>query len=305
MRADQWLEGEARAKVNLRLRIFPRRDDGFHPLETIFCRITLADRIRVRFRPEAGVSIRVRGSEYAPEGRRNLAARAAELFLERLGLEGGGGGGRAGGGGGGADIELEKRVPAGAGLGGGSSDAAAVLLALNRGAAEPLEPNALVMLASKLGSDVPFFVEDRPLAIGLGRGDHLLPLPLLPPRPMLLLLPALSVATGVAYALWDEVSSTSAGDVPDASTTPLVSLTDWESLRAFAINDFEEVVFGRHPRLSALKSALENTDPAIALLSGSGSALFGVYESRGQRDAAQKRLDGLEGARAVSVSGPA
>ena len=121
---------------------------------------------------------------------------------------------------------------------------------------------------------------------------------------MLLLLPEFSVATGVAYALWDEVSSTAAGEAPDASTTPLVSLTDWESLRAFAINDFEEVVYRRHPRLSALKSALENTDPAIALLSGSGSALFGVYESRGQRDAAQKRLDGLEGARAVSVSGP-
>jgi 4-diphosphocytidyl-2-C-methyl-D-erythritol kinase len=291
--SEEWLEAEARAKVNLWLRIFPRGADGFHPLETLFCRIGWADRVRVRLRPEPGVSIRVLGPESAPAGPDNLAARAAALLLERTGSSFG------------VEIELEKHVPPGSGLGGGSSDAAGVLrLLAPRLGLSGLDE--LLQLAPRLGADVAFFVSDSPIALAWGRGDRLLTLPPPEPRPLLVLLPGIGISTAKAYSRWDELhGSPEARPAGGAGVIAWSSLTSWDGIRTLARNDFERVVFEEHPRLRSLRERLERTQPLFALLSGSGSALFAVYESERQRDEARLRLsEELRDARVVSARGP-
>ncbi len=289
---DGWLEAEARAKVNLGLRIFPRGPDGYHPIETVFCRIDRADRVRLRLRDEPGVAIRVGGPERAPEGPDNLASRAAALFLERSATTAG------------VEIELEKRVPAGAGLGGGSSDAAAVLRLLSRAVSSPPGRAELLGLAAELGADVTFFAADTPLAFAWGRGQRMLACPGLEPRPMVLLVPAVSISTAEAYAHWDE-----RGGEPRPPGEPLLrscsDLADWKAIGSAAVNDFEPVIFGLRPDLRILSDRLSETEPTLALLSGSGSALFAVYESERQRDEAAVRLGALEEARVISARGPA
>jgi 4-diphosphocytidyl-2-C-methyl-D-erythritol kinase len=290
--SDGWLETEARAKLNLLLRIFPRGPDGFHPLETIFCRIDLAERVRLRIDEETGIRLRVQGPESAPDGPENLAARAASLFMERAGLRLG------------VEIELEKWIPPGSGLGGGSSDAAAVLRLLDQALGAPLAKAELVRLAAGLGSDVTFFTVDTSLAVGRGRGERIEPCPGLEPRPMLVVLPDLHVSTAEAYGWWDD----HAGALrvrPVEHEIDGATLKDWDAVARLAHNDFEPAVFQRHSRLRLLKERLCETQPSLSLLSGSGSALFAVYETDEDRRAAVARLERtIGGARLVSVSGP-
>ncbi len=292
--AEAWSEAKAQAKVNLRLRISPPGPDGYHPLETIFCRIDLADRVRLRLRRDPGIGLRVSGPEPAPEGPENLAARAAALLLERVGLADG------------VEIELQKHVPPGAGLGGGSSDAAAALRLLAGRLARPPGREELLQLAAELGSDVPFFLADAPMALGWGRGDRLLCLPPAKPRPMLLLLPGVAVATEAAYAIWDECRRRPEADLaPEAVRLDSAALSSWSGLRSLAENDFEPVILARYPRLRSLLVKLRETGPLLALLAGSGAALFAVYGSARQRNAARAELSAeLRGVRVLSVRGP-
>ena len=292
MRSTDWVEADARAKVNLYLRVFPRAPDGFHPLETIFCRISFSDVVRARLREDPGVSIEVHGTEHAPASSANLAVRAAELFLKETALDCG------------VDLELEKNIPAGSGLGGGSSDAATVLRLLNGLSDLNLEVGDLMRLAGQLGSDVPFFVIDAPLAAAWGRGERLLEAPPLSPRPFLLLLPDEPISTADAYAWLDEAGETSA----EAAKEPPLSwesISDWESVRALAHNDFQSTVFARHETLRTLHDELQRTAPLIGLLSGSGSALFAVYDDEEKMRTALGALEQrLESARLLSASGP-
>ncbi|UCC49551.1 MAG: 4-(cytidine 5'-diphospho)-2-C-methyl-D-erythritol kinase [Gemmatimonadota bacterium] len=292
--ASGWLETVAQAKVNLRLRIHPRGPDGFHPIETVFCRIDLADRLRLRRRHEPGVKLGVSGPERAPGGPENLAARAAALFLERAGLAGG------------VEIELEKRVPPRSGLGGGSSDAAAVLRLLSRSVESPPGLDELLHVAAELGADVPFFVADHPLAFAWGRGDRLLAYPAVPVRPVLLILPESAVSTTVAFALWDRArEDTGEASSVEPTLTHWPSLSTWQGIRAGAVNDFEPVIFREYPALGSLRAKLAETQPLFSLLSGSGAALFAVYESEQERDAAASQLAAeLKGVRLVSARGP-
>jgi 4-diphosphocytidyl-2-C-methyl-D-erythritol kinase len=287
---SEWRPVEARAKVNLGLRIFPPGLDGYHPIETLFCRIDLADRLRIRLRDEPGVSIRVSGPESAPPNLENLAARAATLFLEQTGIVGG------------VEIELEKHIPPGAGLGGGSSDAAAVLRALAEVVGAPPSDGELLALAARLGADVAFFAADAPLAFAWGRGERMLVCEGLATRPMLLVLPGVAISTAEAYALWDERGS------EEGASALLRSCSDfssWEAIAAAAVNDFEPVIFGLRPDLRLLRDVLIKTRPLMALLSGSGSALFAVYDGERRRDEAAAELRVVvEGARLVSARGP-
>jgi 4-diphosphocytidyl-2-C-methyl-D-erythritol kinase len=288
--SEEWFEAVARAKVNLRLRIFPPGADGYHHIETLFCRIDLADRLRLRLREEPGIDLRISGVENVPAGRENLATRAAERFMGSFGVEGG------------VVMELLKRIPPGSGLGGGSSDAAAVLtlLATATGRGERTD---LLHLAATLGADVPFFMVDTPLAWAWGRGDRTLVLPPPAARPMLLLVPQGGISTTVAYESWDR-SSRAMRSRP-AVALALEDLMDWSGIAILAVNDFEPVVFEMSPSLGELKERLLETGPSLALLSGSGSALFGVYEDEAERDAAAVALRGrLAGVRVISVSGP-
>ncbi len=284
---------EARAKVNLSLRIFPSGPDGYHPIETLFCRVDLADRVRIRMRDEPGVSIRVSGPETAPSDLENLAARAAVLFLERTGLPAG------------VEIELEKHIPPGSGLGGGSSDAAAVLRTLAAAVEAPPSQDETLALASRLGADVSFFAADTPLAFAWGRGERMRVCPGLAQRPMLLVLPDVAISTAEAYAHWDERQAESGATSVGPALQSNSDLSSWEVICQSAVNDFEPVILGLRPDLRLLREALGATQPLMALLSGSGSALFAVYESEGQRDEAAADLtDVVEGARVVSACGP-
>ncbi len=292
--AEGWIDAEARAKLNLRLRIFPPTSDGFHPLETIFCRVDMADRLRVRLWPEPHrVWIHVSGTEGVPDGPENLAYRAAALFAERAGVVGG------------IEVDLEKTIPPGSGLGGGSSDAAAVLRTLERVLHLAGGQEALSRVAAELGSDVPFFAADLALVVGRGRGERLEPGPVLPTRPMLIALPGVEVSTAEAYAAWD-VSCERGEIVPgEPGAISELQLSSWSELASLAVNDFEPVIFKLHSELAAIKEALLASGASIALLSGSGSALFGVYESDLERDEARSRLaKDLEGVRLVSARGP-
>ncbi len=293
MTGEAWLETRARAKVNLRLRIFPRALDGYHTLETIFCRIDLADRVRLRLRRDPGIALRVSGPEPAPDGPENLAARAAALLLERAGISEG------------VEIELEKHVPAGAGLGGGSSDAAAVLRLLAQRLPRRPPPEAMAELAGELGADVPFFLADIPMALAWGRGDRLLALPPVRPRPILLMLTGLHLSTRTAYALWDEHAEGGRAGAAGPFLTQSSALSSWSGLSAMAENDFEPVIFAEYPDLGAARAKLAESRPLLTMLSGSGSALFAVYDTRRRRDAVVEKLSADKvNARLVTARGP-
>lgn len=267
----------AHAKVNLRLVVLAREEGGYHQLETIFCRLDLADRIELEPARD-GVRIDVAGAQLGPPDQ-NLAYRAARAFFEA-----GGGGDEAGRG---AAIRLEKRIPAGSGLGGGSSDAAAVLLGLNRLHGATLDRDTLLRIAGRLGADVPFFALDTPLALAWGRGDRLHPLP--PPAgngaPALLVMPPFAIATAEAYALLAE-RRREKRDPPGAAAIGPADTASWPALARLARNDFEDALFPRHPLLAAVRDELDNAGALIARMTGSGSALFGVWQDPQARDQA-------------------
>ena len=171
------------AKLNLDLRILYKRDDGYHELRSVFQTISLADEIRIRFRRSRRTEIRIGGNIDIPD---NLIVRAARLCLDEIGISAT------------VDFDLDKRIPMGAGLGGGSSDAAAVLMALAKIAGKPIPVEHLMPLAAQLGSDVPFFLLGGTAAV-FGRGEELYPLPDLRQSNVLLISPDLHVSTADAY----------------------------------------------------------------------------------------------------------
>lgn len=284
----------AHAKVNLRLRILGRDADGYHSLETVFLRLELADGLEVAPRSSPGITLELTldpslGDEKVPDDESNLAWRAAERLLKETGH------------GGGATIRLEKRIPSGSGLGGASSDAAAVLRALNDQLDRPLDGDALRRIGGELGSDVPFFLLSDSMALGWERGRGLLPLRSPPPRPVLLVVPLRAINSGEAYAWVDEHRE---GRVPPAaSTLPAAHrLSEWDALRPLAVNDFEAVVFDRYPRLAEWKSVLAAAGAEVALLSGSGSTLFGIFATVEERERAAEQLSGDPEVRVVQTA---
>ena len=271
----------AHAKVNPLLRVLAREADGYHGLETVFCLLDLADRLTVERRPTAGVGIDVVGEDTGPP-EQNLAVRAAHAVLEATG-------GRFG-----VHITLEKRIPVRAGLGGGSSNAAATLLAVNRLAGDAVPRHELLQFAARIGSDVPFFLSGGAFAVAWGHGERLLRLPPLPAAPVLLLTPTVSVATPEAYGWIDEARATVGRR--GAVVLDLDALGAWGDVARLAGNDFESVVFGRLPEVRHAFEALAGTRPLLCRMSGSGSTLFAVYRSTRDRDDAVLQLGRKYGA---------
>lgn len=255
---------EAQAKVNLFLRIVAREASGYHQLETLFARIELADGVRVET-ATAAREVRCTGADVGPM-EHNLAFRAAEAFRGTVGWPGG------------FLVEIEKRIPVGGGLGGGSADAGAVLRALNALAPRPLAAADLATLAFRLGADVPFLATDAPLALAWGRGERLLALRPLPAREVVLLLPPFGVETKAAFGWYAEA----AAERPPSAPAPLGldHLDRWEQIARLAANDLEDVVFARHPGLADGLRALESHGARVARMTGSGSTLFGVFDRR-------------------------
>ena len=269
------------AKVNLLLRVLAREDDGYHGVETLFCLVELADRLEVERRDERGVTIEVTGAEVGPP-EDNLAVRAARMVLEATG-------GKFG-----VHLRLEKRIPVRAGLGGGSSDAAGALAAVNHLAGDPVPRHELLQFASRLGSDVPFLFSGAPLALAWGRGERLLRLPPLPAAPVLLLSPPVPVRTAEAYR-WVDEARQGVGR-RGAVALDLDALAGWGDIGRMAGNDFESPVFARHPAVRAAFEALAGTRPLVCRMSGSGATLFAVYRSARDRDDAMMLLGRKYGA---------
>lgn len=266
----------APAKVNLRLRILAREESGYHQLETIFCALELCDALELR-RGGEGVRLDVEGAELGPP-EENLVCRAALAFYDAAGLTPA------------VRIRLVKEIPAGAGLGGGSSDAAATLRALNALHGAPLSRATLLRLGAALGSDVPFFLCDAPLALAWGRGERLLELPALPPAPALVVAPGFAIGTADAYRALDEHRRQPRRPPAEPAVLRPELLASWDAVASLAENDFEAPTYARFPLLAEIKAALQQAGARIALLSGSGSALFGIFPDAQHRTAAAAAL---------------
>ncbi len=250
----------AHAKINLWLRILAREHGtGYHQIETAFCRLRLADELCLESVPE-GFELTVEGTDLGPPDS-NLVTRAAAAFRDATGIDPA------------VQVRLHKRIPAGAGLGGGSSDAATTLLALNRIHGWPLDGAALHRLACLLGADVPFFLGGAALALAWGRGDRLLSLPAPPAASVCLICPATPIPTADAYRAWDEAADC----VPVPPLEP-ADLLSWETIAGRAHNDFEAVATRWIPDLAAIRGALLDAGARFARLTGSGSAVFGVFD---------------------------
>jgi 4-diphosphocytidyl-2-C-methyl-D-erythritol kinase len=258
----------AQAKLNLFLRVLAREASGYHQLETLFCRLELGDDVVVRT-DVRGRSLSCSG-EVIPAGglgavERNLAWRAAEAYAGATGWPNE------------WAIEIEKRIPVGGGLGGGSADAGAVLRCLNALTPEPLAETALLALAAPLGADVPFLASDSALALAWGRGERMLKLPALPARDVSLVTFPFGVVTRDAYAWLDDARH---GEGPEAVALSTEDLATWGAVSRVAHNDFDPIVAARIPDIAntllAVRAAVAaGGDPdAIALLAGSGATVF-------------------------------
>jgi 4-diphosphocytidyl-2-C-methyl-D-erythritol kinase len=261
---------EAQAKVNLFLRVLARETSGYHQIETLLCRLSLSDTVIVRATRGAR-SLRTAGDGVPPAGlgppEQNLAWKAAMAYAAASGWPEG------------FEIEIDKRIPVGGGLGGGSADAGAVLRALDAMNPRPLAGDRLLAIAGSLGADVPFLSQAvSPLALAWGRGDRLLPLPALPERAVEILAPPEGVSTAEAYRWLDERWSN-----PGAGSLTIETLSTWDGVLAAAGNDFEQPVADRVPAVRDLLALRDGeaarSETELIQLTGSGSAVFAVLRS--------------------------
>jgi 4-diphosphocytidyl-2-C-methyl-D-erythritol kinase len=261
------------AKINLGLRILRRRADGYHEIRTRLQSVDLCDELTVET-ASGGFRLSVEGGE-VPDGPENLVLRAAHLARDRWGAPEG------------ARFRLRKRIPAAAGLGGGSSDAAAALVALARIVSPSEPPSGLEDLAAELGSDVPFFLCGG-LAFGSGRGELLRPLPDPAETHLAILVPPFASPTPEAYRIWDEESPEPRGGLPEPGDGEL----SLEDPSGNPHNDFERVLRPRHPILGEMLEYLRDAGALRSGLSGSGPALFGEFARREQVEALRDRWEG-------------
>ena len=263
----------AHAKINLLLRILAREAGGYHGIETLFQRLALHDLVRVRVGTMAP-SLSCAGPTMPARGlgpvEQNLAWRAATAYVAASGWDTG------------WAIDIEKQIPVGGGLGGGSADAAAVLRAFEAMCPTPLGASRLLEIAGGLGADVPFLVSDVSRAWAWGRGDRFVPLPPLPTATVWLATFADGVNTGAAYAAFARARD-ARGDTVRAKAYPALAFDSWASIAALAANDFEAVVSTMHAGVAAVlltlrtaAAALRDAQgvPAIGMMSGSGATCF-------------------------------
>ncbi|HEY3284174.1 MAG TPA: 4-(cytidine 5'-diphospho)-2-C-methyl-D-erythritol kinase [Armatimonadota bacterium] len=266
-----------RAKLNLTLDVLRRRPDGFHDLDSVFLNIGLADRLVAAL---GGHGIRLTCADAPlPTDSRNLVYRAAELYLSEAGSDAG------------VDLRLEKRIPLAAGLGGGSSDAAGALLALNRLHDDRLEFPSLLGLAASLGSDVPFFLVGGCARAG-GRGERLTKVALPEDAPLWFVLVKPDFGVGTAWA-YRNLRLKETGDSRSQAMAELLAAGSYERVGELLTNDLEGAVLPEHPSLGELKKRLLQAGARGALMSGSGSTVFGLFESEAVARAAEPRLRGV------------
>jgi 4-diphosphocytidyl-2-C-methyl-D-erythritol kinase len=293
------------AKINIGLAIGALRTDGFHELRTIYQTVALHDSVHVAITPGSGIVVRCEG-DGVPLDSSNTCYRMAERVMTALRASGK------------VTIEIQKKLPVQGGLGGASSDAIATLLAMERELGTELLFSEKLRLAAQLGSDLPLFLLGGTV-LGVGRGEEVYPLPDLPSLLCLIATPAVRISTPQAFADWDALKDTAKLTAPTTSDrinlfsaavfpalnaliarstsgvpvdenggraeTPLLDL-----VRTGIANDFEQVVFPQHPELSEIKRLLERAGAIYASLSGSGSAVFGLFDQPGLVENAARQL---------------
>jgi 4-diphosphocytidyl-2-C-methyl-D-erythritol kinase len=275
------VKARAYAKVNLGLEVLFRRQDGYHELRTILQTVDLHDRLTLEPR-RSGIELEVDDASQ-PAGSENLVVRAAELLAGRIGRPVG------------VRIELEKRIPVGHGLGGGSADAAVTLLALNELRQAGLSDDDLRLLAAALGMDVPFFLHGG-TALGIGRGDEVFPLAFQVDVPIVLILPDFAISTAAAYRnliLTKRESSLKLQSFASSSLGGGNGLPD-------LTNDLEAATREHLPSINGYKQILLELGAVLSLMSGSGSAVYGVFDDEAVTRSAARSL-AERGIRAIAT----
>lgn len=255
----QTLTLKAPAKINLYLKVLRKRADGFHDIETIFEKIDLCDKITLK-RRKIGIKILCKG---LPGDRRNLAYQAAEAFLKKVNCNEG------------VQITISKRIPLASGLAGGSSDAASVLLGLNRLFSCTLREDELLRLAAQLGADVPFFILPQFRAIGRGKGDLLTPIKLKRRHWYVLVIPrTISISTHKMYQDPRIILTKRPSSVK--IITQVLKKGDLTSLDKYSYNSFEPILHKRYKEIREIKKALKSLGAKTTLMTGSGPCVFGI-----------------------------
>ncbi len=261
------------AKINIHLEVVGRRPDGFHELRTLFQTVDLYDTLRARPCEEGRLELEIEPGNLISAGKDNLVLRAAEALWREIGRQPG------------ARLQLEKKIPVGGGMGGGSADAAGALILLDRLWSLEMAPSDLRRLAADLGSDVPFFLHGG-FALGFGRGEEVMPLGDLPPFGVLLIIPPVEVSTPEVFGrlappVWKRMDDRVYAGV--VGSTPAVV---WSEVG----NDLEQVVCEGWPLVSEALECVRRQGPIFATVSGSGATVFGVFETI---DAAERAAVGI------------
>jgi len=266
----------AHAKINLALRVLGIRPDGYHELRTIFQTIGLHDIVRCTERPGPfAIECSTAG---VPLDSSNLIWKAAAALWRAL---------RRPGEPAGVLVRLEKRIPIEAGLGGGSADAAAALIALARLWRVDARPEQLADVGAAVGADVPFFLWGG-TALGLGRGDEIYPLADRPPRWVVLLVPGFGVSSRDAFTWYDADGARGLHARAGSGHEPSM----WPAPRVQMVNDLEAPVSLRHPEIAKMAAALKRVGAEMAAMSGSGSTVFGLFRRQRDATAATRALEG-------------
>jgi 4-diphosphocytidyl-2-C-methyl-D-erythritol kinase len=267
------LAERAAAKLNLSLRVTGRRPDGYHELDSIFLPLALSDAVSLELRTGAEASVRLLCD--APglgDEANNLASRAAKAFLAEFAIEAA------------VLIHLDKRIPVGAGLGGGSSDAGTVLRIIAR-LARIDAPDRLRKIALGLGADVPYFLDPRPARVR-GIGEQIAPIGGVVAMPLVLAIPPFAIATAGVFRALKKESWSGAADAADVAALVRGTIT-----KAAIVNDLTSVAAIEHPQIAELTSLLETLGARAAQMTGSGSAVFGIFATRDEAEHAARTAE--------------
>ncbi len=286
------MELRAPAKINLGLRVIGRRDDGYHLLDSLFLPLEWADELELAPAPPGEIRFELSGAPApdVPSGDDNLAVRAARAFREAAGP------------GPGVAIRLRKRLPSGAGLGGGSSDAGAVLRGLAAEEPGALAPAALAELALGLGADVPFFLDPRPARV-TGIGEHIQPVDGVVAFPVLLARLGPPLTTAEVFRAYDQAPASLTPGGAQPTIRPLWALREegglvraGPRLRGLLRNDLEPVAGSLRPAVARLRREIEDSGALAAAMSGSGPVVYGLYADEGSAERAAVRVRERSGA---------
>ena len=285
------------AKLNLYLAVLGKRKDNYHKLNTLFERIGLSDTIVLKPRRDDLIKITCENKD-VPTDESNLCYQAAKLFRQKCGIRKG------------VDIKIEKNIPVGAGLGGGSGNAATVLMGLKGIWKARLSRKALCSLAEKLGSDVSFFLYDVPFAQGTGRGEKIRPLAGLKSLKLwhILIVPKLHIPTSFIYKKWDELAQKNKKAALTRKPcnvkiiTSILRQNNFADLNNRLFNDLERVTLPLYAQVKRVREALKRSGIGAVLMSGSGPAVFGIVTSKKEAVALKRKLSACNSSWSIFVT---